>query len=67
MTRPRAGTQDGGRYRAFCDHCGRNLALAVTTLAGARRLADIHVKIEGHGVRIEPENSYALVEYVPAR
>jgi len=67
MTRPREGSQDGGRYRAFCDECGRNLALAVTTLYGARKLADIHARIAGHGVRIEPESSYALVEFVPAK
>lgn len=67
MSQRRTDGGGGGRYRAYCDECGRNLALAVTTLSGARKLADTHVAIVGHGVRIEPENSYALVEFVSAR
>lgn len=64
MVRPRDAKQDGGRYRAYCDLCGRNLAQAVTTLFGARKLAEVHAKVEGHEVRIEPELDYSLVELV---
>jgi hypothetical protein len=58
------GVDPLGRYRPFCDRCGDKLASSAVRLDDARRLAQAHAQRTHHDVRIEPWDSFALIELV---
>jgi hypothetical protein len=60
------GVDPHGRYRPFCDRCGSKLTSSALPLGQARRVAEAHARNTGHDVRIEPWESFALIELVRA-
>lgn len=60
------GVDPLGQYRPFCDRCGDSLCSSALRLGQARQLAEGHARRTRHDVRIEPWDSFALIELVSA-
>lgn len=60
------GVDPLGMYRPFCDACGEKLVSSAVRLHQARLLAEHHARKAQHDVRIEPWDSFQLIELVPA-
>lgn len=58
------GVDPLGQYRPYCDVCGDKLANSALRLEQARRLALGHARRYHHNVRIEPWDSFQLIETV---
>jgi hypothetical protein len=61
------GVDPLGQYRPYCDRCGDRLCSSPLRLGQARLLAEGHARRTRHDVRIEPWDSFALVELVAAQ
>jgi hypothetical protein len=59
-----AGHEAGAGYRPYCDPCGDKLVPFPITLHQARLMAQAHANRERHTVRVEPWDSYNLIEAV---
>lgn len=56
---------DAGRgYRPYCDECGERLWDFPITLHRARLVAQSHANATEHVVRVEPWDSYQLVDLI---
>lgn len=53
-----------GNYRPYCDSCGDKLWHFPLLLDQARNVAREHATAQGHLVRIEPWDSFQLIENV---
>jgi hypothetical protein len=60
------GVDPLGQYRPYCDHCGDKLCNTALRLGQARLLAEGHARRTHHDVRIEPWDSFQLIELVTA-
>jgi hypothetical protein len=58
------GVDPLGQYRPFCDRCADKLASSALRLGQARRIAEAHARNTHHDVRIEPWDSFQLIELV---
>lgn len=54
-------------YRAHCDECGAQLQAVGLPLRLARQTAQDHADATGHTVRVEPWETYALVDLIRPR
>ena len=54
----------GAGYRPYCDDCGERVWEYPISLGRARAVAQAHANATGHPTRIEPWDSYALIELV---
>lgn len=54
-------------YRSHCDECGEDLEPRPQLLRLTRQVAQDHADATGHAVRVEPAETYALVDLIRPR